>query len=102
MKENKGKTVENFEALSPEELEGVSGGNCTELSNDSSVLKSLGLCNYYGYFDLCRCPGHCQEIVNAWKNAGVDCRFSDLVGNEYYIDGKKVSRNDAINYVKNR
>ena len=102
MTDNKEKAFENFEALAPEELEGVSGGNCTELSGDSSVLRSLGLCNYYGYFDLCRCPGHCQEIVNAWKNAGVECRFSDLFANEYYIGGKKVSRDEAINYVKNR
>lgn len=102
MAENKGKTVENFETLSPEDLEGVSGGNCKELSSDSYELSKLGLCGNYDYYDLLWAPGHCQAVVDAWKKAGVDCRFSDVCGNTYYINGKKVSRNDAINFVKNR
>lgn len=102
MSENKEKFYDNTEKLSTEELDGVSGGNCDELSGDSDVLKSLGLCNSYSYFNLLRCPGHCQEIVNGWAKAGVECKFDDLFSNEYFIDGKKVSRGDAINYVKKK
>ena len=93
---------EHIDKLSLEDLEKISGGNCSELSEDSAVLRSLGLCDWYSYFDLLFAPGHCQAIVGAWKKAGVECKFDDLFSNEYYINGKKVSRSDAIAYVKNK
>ena len=102
MKENSEKWDGSREALSPEELEKVSGGSCSELSDDSSVLSELGLCSRYGYFKLIRSPGHRQEIIDAWQKAGVECRFDDGSGNEYYIDGKKVLRSEAIDFVNNR
>jgi hypothetical protein len=100
--ELKAKINEHIDSLSLEDLERISGGNCSELSEDSIVLRSLGLCNGYSYFDLLLNPGHCQAIVGAWDKAGVQCKFSDLFVNEYYINGKKVSRNEAVAFVKNK
>ena len=40
--ELKAKINEHIDSLSLEDLEGISGGNCSELSEDSIVLRSLG------------------------------------------------------------
>ena len=100
MAENKEKYYEN-EQLDLDQLEGVSGGSCKELSEDSRVLKSLGLCDkFYDQLDLKNSPRQGQEIVNAWKQGGVTVRTSKLYPNQYLIDGKKVTRLIAIDYIK--
>ena len=100
MAENKEKYYEN-EQLDLDQLEGISGGSCRELSEDSRVLKSLGLCDrFYDQSDLMSSPRQCQEIVNAWKQGGVTVRTSKLYPNQYLIDGKKVTRLIAIDHIK--
>jgi len=99
MADNKEKYFEN-EKLDPEQLDEVSGGSCKELSEDSRVLKSLGLCGFYDQMDLKKSPGQCQEVIKAWAQGGVTVRTSKNFPNQYFINGQKVSRLMAVDYVK--
>ena len=100
MAENKDNFHEIRE-LDPDQLDGISGGSCRELSEDSKVLRSLGLCDrFYDQSDLMNSPRQCQEVVAAWKKGGVTVRTSKLYPNQYIIDGNKVTRLIAIDHVK--
>lgn len=100
MAENKEKYFES-EQLGLDQLEEVSGGSCKELSEDSRILKSLGLCDkFYDRSDLMSSPRQCQEVISAWRQGGVEVRTSKLYPNQYFIDGKKVTRLIAVDYIK--
>lgn len=100
MAENNEKFFES-EQLGLEQLDEVSGGSCRELSEDSRILKSLGLCGkFYDQSDLKSSPRQCQEVVSAWRQGGVEVRTSKLYPNQYFIDGKKVTRLIAVDHVK--
>ena len=86
------------EILLDEELNKVAGGTGRELADDSCFLNSLnGSTDRYGTFKAtCKGPRVSVEVMKAWKNVGVDARtYFGFVSNIYYIDGKKVSQNQA-------
>ena len=103
--ENLKKINEELEKLSDEELEGVTGGSASESADDSRFLNSLaGLCDRYGTFRM-QTQDHDYEIRDAWKRVGVDATihtgniFTGGANNVYKIDGKTVSRVEAINHA---
>ena len=100
MAEHKENYYEN-EQLGLEQLGEVSGGSCKELSQDSKVLRSLGLCDkFYDQSDLMSSARQCQEVISAWQSGGVTVKTSKLYPNQYFIDGKKVTRLIAVDYIK--
>jgi hypothetical protein len=102
MAENKEKYYE-IEQLDEKQLNGVSGGNFNELSLDRKELSKMGLCNAYDVGSLSDNIKQRNEILGAWKKAGVEVVMSNYGQNQYYIDGEKVTRVSALNYVrKNR
>ncbi len=103
--ENLKKINEELEKLSDEELEGVAGGSAAETASDSRFLNSLnGSTDRYGEYRI-RFQDHDYEIRDAWKIVGVDVTlhsgnlFSSGSANIYKIDGKTVSRAEAINHA---
>ena len=102
MSENKEKTFAG-EQLDLEQLEEVSGGSCKELSQDSKELSKLGLCNAYNVGSLAENINQRNEILGAWKKAGVDVNINNYAPNQYFINGEKVTRTAALSYIrKNR
>ena len=87
------------EILLDEELNKVAGGTGRELADDSCFLNSLnGSTDRYGTFKATfKGPKVSAEVRKAWKNVGVDARpdYGLFFDNRYYIDGKKVSQNQA-------
>ena len=103
--ENLKKINEELEKLSDEELEGVAGGSASETASDSRFLNSLnGSTDRYGETRI-RLQDHDYEIRDAWKRLGVDVTIysGNLLtsgsANTYKIDGKTVSRVEAINHA---
>ena len=88
--------------LSTEQLEEVVGGSFYEMADDSRFLNVLlrgrpGQCDRYGV-DKCRVVytrfDVNKEITDAWASVGVTA-YLDGLGNKYYINGKKVTRDQA-------
>ena len=103
--ENLKKINDELEMLSDEELDQVTGGSAGESADDSRFLNSLGgFCNRYGTFRM-QSQDHDYEIRDAWKQVGVDAEihtgylFTGGCNNVYKINGKKVSRVEAINHA---
>lgn len=86
--------------LSPEELKEVAGGGCNELYDDSNFLAGLGFGKAYLYIDLAFNPQYCNNVVKTWASVGVQCKYNDFLNNEYFIDGKKVSRQQAYEQAR--
>ena len=86
--------------LTMEEMEQVAGGRNWEVVDDSKFLNVLlrgrpGQCDRYGSW---RAGLNDTEIAKAWASVGIRAKFhySSKAGpNEYYLDGKEISREEA-------
>ncbi len=87
------------EKLSDEELDQVAGGKWHETAQDSQFLSLYGLCKAYGEGCLLLSGDtkREEEISYAWYKAGVDFVYHGglIYENEYYINGNRVSREEA-------
>ena len=88
--------------LDMEQLDEVSGGYNGETSYDSEFLNRLGLCEYYDGKTLRKDWDKHQEIVDAWAKVGVTVRAHLSSQNLYKVNGKYVSRLEALAYVKEK
>lgn len=91
-----------FDILTIDQLEGITGGNIDELSEDSQFLYKAGLCNRYSYFSLLENPEQSQNILDAWRKVGIECKPTSICENEYYTNGKRITRSEAIEILKNK
>ena len=98
-KENK---TNDFQQLDQKDLENVSGGNSDELAGDSIVLSKMGFGSPKNEIDLICRPALRREVVKCWADAGVECRYDGFVRNKYYINGEKVTREEALKYVMSK
>ena len=100
--ENLKKLNDELEKLSDEQLELVAGGNAYDTADDSKFLNSLGgFTNRYSDFEI-KHQNHDDEIREAWAKVGVEATIHGkmfFTENVYKINGKKVSRVNAIVYA---
>ena len=99
MKDNK--ILENAE-MNEEELDSVSGGNLGVTSEDSCLLYSYGLVDDYHsnthmYFHW---ESDSDAVDEGWKKAGITCVTKPLKKNQYFKDGKEISRDEAFAHVQ--
>ena len=105
------KEILKDEILSDEELDGVAGGTFAESYGDAQEFEKNGVKIFQN--DIVGVPLLDHEgfvnLRNAFKKYGVTIKddgsiFGDLTGkskpNEYFIDGKQVSCDDAWKHVK--
>ena len=80
------------------ELNMVAGGNIIETSTDSFLLYNAGyMCDMYTEGDLIfNWVDYSADVDEGWRNVGVTCVTSFAYSNEYYKDGKKISRGEAL------
>ncbi len=94
------------ELLSDDKLEQVAGGTYLQTAEDSFFLNKLNPDFYYRTCtrDISRTPGYFYQtrIAEEWSKYGVKFKWHDgeIADNEYFIDGKKVSREDAYAHAK--
>ena len=96
--------IDEFEAMSNEQLEQVAGGNYYETAKDSRFLNSLGgFTNRYSVLRILL-EDHDAEIRHGWKRVGVDVEIRGMNAfgsslNIYKINGKEVDLIDARNHA---
>ena len=95
------KTYE-YQQLDQKDLENVSGGNSDELAGDSIVLSKMGFGSPKKEIDLICRPALRREVVKCWADAGVECRYDGFVRNRYYINGRNVTRLEALEYIQKK
>lgn len=80
------------------DLETVSGGVIGECNKDSKFLTDIGIMkSEVGCMDLTfHWKSSSKKVDDAWQSVGIRCVSKPAGDNVYYINGKKVSRNDAI------
>jgi len=117
-KSNTEKMQEKFadKALDTEQLENVAGGSWVEANYDNGFLNCLlgdsGCKRIYPYKEhtseaqLCKKHELKAAIIAGWAKVGVTCEPKidfDFVSpyNVYKIDGKVVSRGDAMRHAQN-
>lgn len=87
--------------LTNDELGQVAGGNAGECALESEFFNDLGYnIQPMGFLHMeFNWEEGSAKVKEAWAHFGVDCHIAKLVKNEYYIDGKKVSRREAFRYA---
>ena len=88
--------------MNEEELDNVAGGGIPETSNDSKLLYERGLVDdWHGVETTAFRWGSYSEAVDAgWSKAGITCVTKPFNDNQYFKDGKEISRNEAIAHVQ--
>ena len=96
-------------ALDAEQMDNVAGGKAYEISDDSCFLNILlmgrpGQPDRYGDFK-CSCAytkdDINKEVTNAWATVGVNAVLSSNTGNQYFINGKAVTQEQAYSHAMN-
>jgi len=103
--ENLKKIRSELQKLSDEELDQVAGGTIGETAGDSNILYDHGLMDtWYSIVGLSFAWCSKSAAVDAgWAKAGITCCTVYVTGsgaNKYWKDGKEISRDEAIKYVK--
>lgn len=102
MMKDKDNMTNDIQKLDQKDLENVSGGGSDELAGDSIVLSKMGFGSPKNEIDLITRPALRREVVKCWADAGVECRYDGFVRNKYYINGKNVTRLEALEYIQKK
>ena len=100
MIKDKDNMTNDYQQLDQKDLDKVSGGNSEELAGDSIVLSKMGYGSPKNEIDLITRPALRREVVKCWADAGVECRYDGFVRNKYYINGKNVTREEALRFIQ--
>jgi len=100
--ENLKKINDELEKMSDEELDQVAGGYVGETKVDSQILYDYGLMdNYYGDVSMTfYWKSGSAEVDAGWSKAGITCVTKPFGSNQYFLNGKEISRGDAYDHLK--
>lgn len=90
--------MDKEKVLSVDELDEVSGGSAQQMAEDSQFLNELGgYCDRYGTWKTFWSDDTYNDIKRGWAKVGVKVNLDNglLHSNKYYIDGKRVTREEA-------
>ena len=99
--ENFKKINDELEQLTDEELDQVAGGTIGQTAGDSKILYDYGLMDkYYGTIPVMFYWGSKSAEVDAgWSKAGITCVTKPFGSNQYFLNGKEISRKEAYRIV---
>ena len=102
--ENLKKINAELEQLSDEELDQVAGGGYGETSDDGRFLYEYGLVDEKRGWGptLLNWREYSPKVDAGWKKAGITCCTSPFGDNQYWVAGKKISRDEAYKIVKEK
>ena len=89
------------ENLSEDELAKVAGGNWNEINEDAERFRSLNIPIYVekGGSGMMEYESLTVSLAVEFEKQGVKYRYSSSNPNQYFIDGKQVSRDEAWKYI---
>ncbi len=96
------KEKKDIEKLNTDELSEISGGFLGEIVNDSIYLNDLGLLpdsvgDIYTLFNLDEATSFVEK---GWAKVGITCVTSYECCNDYYYQGQKIRRDDALEIAR--
>ena len=99
--ENLKKINDELEQLSDEELENVAGGTIKEMEEDAERFRSLNIPIYVekGGSGMMEYESLTVSLAVEFEKQGVNYRYSSSNPNQYFIDGKQVSRDEAWKHI---
>ncbi len=102
--------MDKLNKLSNDELKQVAGECDYEISNDSKFLNVLlrgtdyHRCDRYGKFKFfcgsSKRYGPCEDIENSWRVLGIEMVPYAVDHNEYWLNGKLLTRDEAWDYAE--
>ena len=100
--ENLKKINAELEKLTDEELEQVAGGTIRQTAGDSKILYDYGLMDrHYGTIPVMfYWKSKSAEVDAGWARAGITCVTKPLGNNQYFLNGKEISRGQAYDHLK--
>lgn len=101
------------EIMSDEELDGVAGGSCYDIADDSRMLNVLlhgrpeyHQCDRYGWWRCSNSKAVREDVKKAWASLGIEATLhSSIFGwndNKYSLDGKEISRSEAWAHAQSK
>ena len=89
------------EMLTDDELDGVAGGYYSEVAGDTKFLNELysSVKTYTSAEAFFLYDDACIHAVRGWSNFGISLLPSHLGENYYYLDGRKISRREAMEHA---
>ena len=93
-----------LEKLTDEQLDQIAGGNTIETSRDSHFLYDHGLMDtWYGDYKVgWQWLSVSPKIDAGWSKAGITCVTKPSKSNQYFVGGKEITRDEAIDIVKSK
>lgn len=82
------------EMLSDDELDQIAGGTDDQTIDDNIFLYEHGLMDVVS--------ASSDDVYAGWTKAGINCVTKSFSDNQYFIDGKSISRNEAYDIVKSK
>ena len=101
--ENLKKITDDLELLSDDELDQVAGGTIGQTAGDSKILYDYGLMDrHYGLIPVMTVywKSKSAEVDSGWAKAGITCVTKPFGNNQYFLDGKEISRGEAYDHLK--
>ena len=100
--ENLKKINDELNKLSDEELDKVAGGTVGDTAEDSKLLYNYGLVDdWHGSIATGFYWGSYSAAVDeGWAKAGITCCTVPFGANKYWLDGKRISRDEAVAHLK--
>ena len=100
--ENLKKINADLEKLSDDELEQVAGGSIRDTTGDSEILYDYGCMDEY--FSTVPATFHWKTksaaVDAGWARAGITCVTKPFGDNQYFLNGKEISRDEAHAHLK--
>ena len=99
--ENIKKINDELELMSDEELDQVAGGSWKSTAGDTRFLNDLaGLCDRFGatkafFYNFTVS----DEAAKGWSKIGITVKTGFSDSNLYYLNGEKISRQQAFDYA---
>ena len=92
-----------LEMLSDKELDQVAGGSFGQTRVDSKFLYNYGLINTWHSCTIFFWKSASSDVDRGWAKAGITCVTKPfLANNQYFKDGKEISREEAYKIVKEK
>ena len=90
-----------MERINDEQMEMINGGGFAQTASESALLKKAGLMDEsYDKFELMfKWISGSAKVDAAWAKAGITCVTKPCKKNQYFYEGKEISRDEAIEMI---
>ena len=91
-----------LEQLTDDELDEVAGGTIGQTAGDSKILYDYGMMDrHYGTIPVMfYWKSKSAEVDAGWAKAGITCVTKPFGSNQYFLNGKEISRGEAYDHLK--